>query len=409
MSDVSWNFLGEAAGDKFGHSTIVSGNGNIIAVGGILNHNSGGTDAGHVVVYQYSDISENWYQIGNDIDGVDHDDHSGRSISLSTDGKIIAIGANQNDGGGSARGHVRIWEYSDISGDWYMKGSEIDGEINDENFGFDVSISNNGSIVAISGRHVDGGASGYGVARVYEYSDVSGDWIQRGGDFEGDTAVEYFGHSISLNGSGNRLAISSVYSDYDGNTNTGHVRVYNWDGSAWITVGSDISGVHQSKLGESVSLSNDGDVLAISTLGNDEEIQVYEYLDVSGDWYQLGDNLTGNNSYVSLSSNGKTLAFSKSDEVKIYEYSDTSQNWYIRDNLEFDESVESVSISDDGSVLAVGQPLSDEGGFHRGKVTFFSFASSSATSNICFIASTPIRTDQGVEQISKLITFFVNI
>ena len=51
------------------------------------------------------------------------------------------------------------------------------------------------------------------------------------------------------------------------------------------------------------------------------------------------------------------------NKIRMFEYLDASQNWYqMRNDLEFDDSPNSVSISDDGSVLAVGQPLSDEGG-----------------------------------------------
>lgn len=55
-------------------------------------------------------------QIGADIDGEAANDFSGWSVSLSTDGTRVAIGATQNDGTGSDAGHVRIYEYS--GGSW---------------------------------------------------------------------------------------------------------------------------------------------------------------------------------------------------------------------------------------------------------------------------------------------------
>ena len=39
-----------------------------------------------------------WRQIGDDIDGEGVEDFSGRSVSMSSDGKRVAIGANKNDG-----------------------------------------------------------------------------------------------------------------------------------------------------------------------------------------------------------------------------------------------------------------------------------------------------------------------
>ena len=48
-------------------------------------------------------------QLGEDIDGEAADDESGRSVSLSADGNIVAIGAYRNDGNGSNSGHVRVY------------------------------------------------------------------------------------------------------------------------------------------------------------------------------------------------------------------------------------------------------------------------------------------------------------
>ena len=48
-------------------------------------------------------------QIGYDINGEAFLDQSGRSISISNDGNIVAIGALGNDGNGSNSGYVRIY------------------------------------------------------------------------------------------------------------------------------------------------------------------------------------------------------------------------------------------------------------------------------------------------------------
>ena len=49
-------------------------------------------------------------QLGTDIDGEAAKDLSGYSVSLSSDGSIVAIGAAGNDGNGDGSGHVRIYE-----------------------------------------------------------------------------------------------------------------------------------------------------------------------------------------------------------------------------------------------------------------------------------------------------------
>ena len=48
------------------------------------------------------------------------------SVSLSSDGKTLAIGATDNDGNGNSSGHVRIYNYNGTA--WSQLGSDIDGE-----------------------------------------------------------------------------------------------------------------------------------------------------------------------------------------------------------------------------------------------------------------------------------------
>ena len=48
----------------------------------------------------FGPISGSWNRLGADIDGEAASDFSGQSVSLSSDGTILAIGANNNDGNG---------------------------------------------------------------------------------------------------------------------------------------------------------------------------------------------------------------------------------------------------------------------------------------------------------------------
>mgnify|MGYP003300708766 CR=1 FL=1 len=67
--------------------------------------------------------SSSWRQLGSDIDGKTAGEHSGYSVSLSTDGSTVAIGASygRNE---SESGHVRINRWAD--GSWKQLGSDID-------------------------------------------------------------------------------------------------------------------------------------------------------------------------------------------------------------------------------------------------------------------------------------------
>jgi len=55
-------------------------------------------------------VVSTWQQLGADIDGEAAGDFSGNSVSLSADGSIVAIGAYANRGNGSYAGHVRIYQ-----------------------------------------------------------------------------------------------------------------------------------------------------------------------------------------------------------------------------------------------------------------------------------------------------------
>ena len=52
--------------------------------------------------------SSNWIQSGADIDGKAADYTNGFSVSLSADGTRVAIGAPADDGAGSSAGHTRV-------------------------------------------------------------------------------------------------------------------------------------------------------------------------------------------------------------------------------------------------------------------------------------------------------------
>ena len=57
----------------------------------------------------YKNIDSNWTQFGSDIDAPGSYDRSGKSVSISSDGSIVAVGAHGNS---SDRGTTRIYKYS---------------------------------------------------------------------------------------------------------------------------------------------------------------------------------------------------------------------------------------------------------------------------------------------------------
>jgi hypothetical protein len=74
------------------------------------------------------------------MDGEAAGDESGWAVSLSADGTRVAIGARFNDGTGPNAGHVRVFVYNSSS--WVQLGADIDGEAAGDQSGVSVSLHN---------------------------------------------------------------------------------------------------------------------------------------------------------------------------------------------------------------------------------------------------------------------------
>lgn len=214
---------GEAGGDQSGYSVSLSADGQTVAIGAPFNADAG-SDAGHVRVYK--NIAGTWTKIGADINGENGGDQFGFSVSLSADGLTVAIGAHFNPGG-LAKGHVRVYKFN--AGVWSQLGANIDGEVFGDESGFSVSLSADGKTVAIGAPNNDGSTAGAGQVRLYKFN--SPNWTQIGSDIDGETpnTNDNSGYSVSLSVDGQMVAIGAPYND-GGGTSTGHVRVYEFIG-----------------------------------------------------------------------------------------------------------------------------------------------------------------------------------
>ena len=137
-------------------SVSLSSNGETLAVGANSNDNENGGATGHVRVFGLNDTvtASIWQQLGQDINGEATSDNSGISVSLSSDGRTVAIGAFLNDGNGGDSGHVRVYQMDEASSVWTQLGQNIDGEAAGDRFGISVSLSSDGKTLAV-------GASGH--------------------------------------------------------------------------------------------------------------------------------------------------------------------------------------------------------------------------------------------------------
>ena len=253
-----------------------------------------------------------WSQRGVDIDGLQLVDRAGESVALSSDGSVLAVGIPGDDGNGTNSGTVRVYAWNGSS--WSQRGLDIDGESANDESGNSVALSSDGSVLAIGAPTNDGGGISAGHVRVYTWNGSA--WSQRGDDIDGIGTNDFSGDSVALSSDGSILAVGAPSSDL---TDSGYVRVYQWSAGAWSQRGSDINGeAAADRSGISVALSSDGSVLAIGAYQNDGNgsnsghVRVYQWS--AGAWSQRGSDIngeaTGDNSghSVSLSSDGSVLA-----------------------------------------------------------------------------------------------------
>ena len=105
---------------------------------------------------------------------------------------------------------------------------DIDGENPSDQSGSAISINGDGTIVAIGGpSHDSPNGANSGHVRVYSYNGTN--WDQLGLDIIGDFPNDQHGNSVSINSNGTRVAIGALRNDSNG-TNSGYVRIYEYNG-----------------------------------------------------------------------------------------------------------------------------------------------------------------------------------
>jgi hypothetical protein len=107
-------------------------------------------------------------------------------VSLSSNGRVVAIGAIGNDGTGSDSGHVRVYKYDHINNNWELAFPEIDGKAAGGEFGHSVSLSSDGNVVAIGAPYTYDSQSSYsGYVQVYQKPTASHTLVLRDTSFNG--------------------------------------------------------------------------------------------------------------------------------------------------------------------------------------------------------------------------------
>jgi hypothetical protein len=216
----------DAVGDWFGWSLDLSSDGSILVAGALFNSEKG-DQAGQVKVYKW-DESAFMYEKLDTLYGESAGDSVGYSVALSNNGAILAIGAPGNWNEGGKTGYAKVYQIvSDGDGSTMrLLGQEIQGKATGDLFGASVSLSSEGNVVAVGSNGSDKKGLSSGSVRVYQIMDGGWDWEQVGQTMLGTGAGDQSGWAVSLSEDGKSAAIGSVWNSDNGDS-SGHVRVFN--------------------------------------------------------------------------------------------------------------------------------------------------------------------------------------
>lgn len=296
-------------GDQFGAALALSDDGNTLAVSAITEDGgSPGIDgdqtdnsqrsAGAVYVFQRDGgawAQDAYIKASNPSDG----DLFGYSVSLTADGRRLAIGSYDEDGSLSSTneqqddevagtGAVYVFDFEDNAWEQtaYLKASN--GERSDS-LGVSVAISDDGNTLVATALDEDGMTTGVdnfpapdreadtSTGAVYVYVHANGGWSQQAYLKASNTgANDWFGSRLALSGDGNTLAAGAQLEDSaaqgidgaqddDSATEAGAVYILTRTGDTWsqqaYVKGSNTEAFDE--FGSSLSLNRDGSLIAI--------------------------------------------------------------------------------------------------------------------------------------------------
>ncbi|SEM56900.1 filamentous hemagglutinin family N-terminal domain-containing protein, partial [Syntrophus gentianae] len=321
---------GEESGDNFGVSVSLNSAGDRLAVGADCDEGVDNNTANSGAVYLFSFTDANFsggslqgiigkgYEGGKNVNvsRLESGDFFGRSISLNSTGNRLAVGAYGDDGSGEDTGDsgaVYLFSFTDanfsggtlqgIIGKGYTGGKNVDvSELeDDDNFGISVALNGAGNRLAVGATGDDGSdgtTTDSGAVYLFSFTDTNFSGGIREGiigkGYEGGKNVDAsdledsddFGISVSLNNTGDRLAVGADGDDGSENdtADSGAAYLYSFtdtDFSGGILQGIIGKGYADGKnvgvadleegdaFGISVSLNDAGNRLAVGADGDD--------------------------------------------------------------------------------------------------------------------------------------------
>lgn len=142
-----------------GSSVCLNNNGDMLVTS---NHNTG-----FVYSYRYDSSSGNWKQATSVIKNVEQNILFGFCVCLSGDGTTLAIGAPGKVNTG-LHGFVSVYTL-ETNNDWVLKGTTLEDENRSTQFGFSIDLSTDGNVLAVGAQRAN---DNVGLASVYLFGNV---------------------------------------------------------------------------------------------------------------------------------------------------------------------------------------------------------------------------------------------
>jgi hypothetical protein len=234
----------------------------------------------------------------------------GTAVAISADGNTAIVGGpTDNSSAGAA------WIFVRNGSTWSQQGSKLvgTGATGAAKQGTSVAISADGNTAVLGGP-----TDNMGAGAVWVFTRTGGVWTQQGSKLTGSGAVgaAQRGTSVSVSADGNTIAVGGL----GDNSYAGAAWIFTRTGGVWAQQGGKLVGTGATgtaRQGCSVSLSSDGKTL-MSGGYNDSTRKgaAWVFTQSGGVWTQQGAKLVGSGSSsdsyqgwsVALSANGNTAA-----------------------------------------------------------------------------------------------------
>ena len=261
--------------ERFGQKISLSNDGIVLAVN--ANHAVDNDNSGSAYVFTRDANGQNWSQAAKLEDPqMGSQDDYGQSISISGDGRVVAVASPKAKNRGAATGTVTVFQSDQGTVGWKIVDRVVSQNRNIVYLGSDdLALNDDGTVMAI-GSAASYGSSG--AVLVYASASDGGSYARQGGVLRvhSSTRSNLFGFSLSLDGNGQRLAIASIYesnlaSGINGDRDAGYLQgsgavfifesqAGDWSEKYYIKA---IKPEALSQFGQALSLSGDGGSLAV--------------------------------------------------------------------------------------------------------------------------------------------------